>query len=206
MMEIIGSFMVAFTAIFVALDIVGTVPIYLSLTKELSEGERRKIVDKSMWVALVVAILFVGVGKSVFKHLGIGIPDFRIAGGLILLLISLADLLGGPEAVQKSSGSTGVVPLAVPLISGPAVLTTLILQTASAGYAMTIVALLANYALGWLTLRHCDRVTRWIGRDGTVVVSKIAALLLAAIAVAMIRGGIIEIVGEFVRSVQSVQN
>jgi multiple antibiotic resistance protein len=122
---------------------------------------------------------------------------------LILLLISLADLLGGPEAVQKSSGSTGIVPLAVPLISGPAVLTTLLLQVSAAGYLLTIAALTLNYAVAWLILRRCDRVTKWIGKDGTVVLSKIAALLLAAIAVSMIRGGILEIIGEFIRSMKS---
>jgi multiple antibiotic resistance protein len=200
--EIISSFLIVFTAIFVALDIIGTVPIYLSLTQQMTSVERKKVVDRSMWVALAVALLFIGTGRAVFRHLGIEIPDFRIAGGLILLLISLADLLGGPEAVHKTSGSAGIVPLAVPLISGPAVLTTLLLQTSAAGYLMTIAALVVNYVLAWVILRHCDRVTNWIGRDGTVVLSKIAALLLAAIAVSMIRGGVMEIVGEFVRSLK----
>lgn len=201
-MGFLGSFSLTFTALFVALDIIGTVPIYLSLTKELAPPARKAIVDKSMLVALVVALVFMAAGQTTFKHLGISLNDFRIAGGLILLLISLADLLGGPEAVQKSSGSTGIVPLAVPLISGPGVLTTLLLQVGSAGYPVTILALLANYVLGWIILRHCDRVTKWIGRDGTVVVSKIAALLLAAIAVAMIRTGTFESVGEFMRAVK----
>lgn len=203
MSKFLTLFGVSFTAIFVALDIIGTVPIYLSLTKSLRPNEQKKIVDKSMFVAFAVALLFVVLGRTIFRHLGIDIPDFRIAGGLILLLISLADLLGGPEAVQKSSGSTGVVPLAVPLISGPAVLTTLLLQSSSAGYPITIAALVVNYALGWMVLRHCDRVTKWIGRDGTVVMSKIAALLLAAIAVAMIRGGITEIVWDFLHTVKT---
>jgi multiple antibiotic resistance protein len=201
--EYLSSFLIVFTAIFVALDIIGTVPIYLSLTKEMDDAGRKKIVNRSMGVALVVALLFIGTGRAVFRHLGIEIPDFRIAGGLILLLISLADLLGGPEAVHKTSGSAGIVPLAVPLISGPAVLTTLLLQTSAAGYLMTVAALLANYALAWVTLRHCDRITKWIGRDGTVVLSKIAALLLAAIAVSMIRGGLLEIMSEFIRSLKS---
>jgi len=201
-MNFIAEFSLTFTALFVALDIVGTVPIYLALTSGLPPGERRRIVDKSMFVALTVALVFMGIGQTAFKHLGISLNDFRIAGGLILLLISLADLLGGPEAVQKSSGSTGIVPLAVPLISGPAVLTTLLLQVGSVGYPITILALVVNYVLGWAVLRHCDRVTKWIGRDGTVVISKIAALLLAAIAVAMIRTGTFESVGEFIRSMK----
>jgi multiple antibiotic resistance protein len=202
MEEFFGSFTLTFTTLFVALDIIGTVPIYLSLTSDIEKEERKKIVDRSMFVALVVALVFMAVGQTIFRHIGIGLNDFRIAGGLILLLISLADLLGGPEAVQKSSGSTGIVPLAVPLITGPAVLTTLLLQVGSAGYLITVSALLVNYLLGWIVLRHCARITRWIGRDGTVVLSKIAALLLAAIAVAMIRTGTFESVSEFLGTVK----
>lgn len=198
-----SEFLLAFTALFVALDIIGTVPIYLSITQSMESAERKRVVNTSMLVALVVAIVFVFVGKSLFKHLGISISDFKIAGGVILLLISLADLLGGPEAMHKSSGSTGIVPLAVPLISGPGVLTTLILQTSSVGYLMTLGALILNYVIAWVLLRNCDRVTREIGKDGTVVLSKIAALLLAAIAVAMIRGGIFESLTEWMNASKS---
>lgn len=197
------SFLITFTALFVALDVIGTVPIYLSLTKDLDRDSRHRIVDKSMWVALIVAVVFMAVGQATFKHLGISLNDFKIAGGVILLLISLADLVGGPNAVHASSGETGIVPLAVPLISGPAVLTTLLLQTGSVGYGITIAALLINYLLAWLILRHCDRVTKVIGKDGTVVLSKIAALLLAAIAVAMIRSGVLESISDFLRTLKT---
>lgn len=196
-------FLITFTALFVALDIIGTVPIYLSLTKDMDRKTRHRIVDKSMLVALLVAVIFMVAGQATFKHLGISLNDFKIAGGVILLLISLADLLGGPGAIHANSGETGIVPLAVPLISGPAVLTTLLLQTGSVGYGLTIAALLLNYLLAWQVLRHCDRVTQYIGKEGTVVLSKIAALLLAAIAVAMIRSGIFESIGEFIRTTKT---
>lgn len=188
------AFLLCFTSIFVALDIIGTVPMYLSLTKTMNRQERRSVVNTSMTVATIVAIFFIFCGQKVFRHLGIEIPDFKIAGGLILLLISLADLLGGPESLVKPSGSTGIVPLAVPLITGPAVLATVILQTTIAGYPVTVGALILNYLIAWGLLWNCDRVTQVIGKDGTVVLSKIAALLLAAISVAMIRSGVVEII------------
>ena len=189
-----NEFLLCFTAIFVALDIIGTLPMYVSLTQNFPIQEKKKVVNTSMAVALGVAIVFAIIGKTLFRQLGITIPDFRIAGGLILLLISLSDLLKGPEATHGGSvsGSTGIVPLAVPLISGPAVLTTLILQINKVGHLMTLVALLLNYLIAWFVLRNSERVTRLIGKDGTVVMSKLAALLLAAIAVAMIRCGIFE--------------
>jgi multiple antibiotic resistance protein len=188
-----NAFLVSFTALFVALDIVGVLPLYLSLTKDVEAEERKRIVNVSMLVALVLAVVFLLIGRPLFRHLGISIPDFKIAGGLILLLISLADLLGGPESHQKSSGSTGIVPLAVPLITGPAILTTLILQVDHFGYVVTVTSLLLNYFVAWLFLRNSHLVTRILGKDGTVVLSKIAALLLVAISVSMIRGGVFEL-------------
>ena len=190
-------FGLTFVAIFVALDFIGTLPIFVSMTRGLSKSRRGKIVDESMIVALCVALLFMGVGERIFQAFGIALFDFKIAGGLVLLLISLADLLGGPESVNRTSGSTGIVPLAVPLITGPGVIATLVLQVNSVGYGIVILALISNYFLAWLVFRNSEKVTRVIGKDGTVVISKIAALLLAAIGVAMIRSGIFESISAF---------
>ena len=191
------SFLPSFVAVFVALDIIGAIPIYLSMTRNLSKDERNKIVNTSMGVAFLVAAIFIFIGQRLFQHLGIQIYDFRIAGGVILLLISLSDLLGNPESETRSSGSTGIVPLAVPLITGPGVLTTLLLQVPEQGYVMTLLTLVLNYGIAWIALRRCDLIQKVMGRDGSVVLSKIAALLLAAIAVAMIRSGVVEVVHAF---------
>ncbi len=191
------EFLLSFTAVFVALDIVGILPLYLGLTQKMSETARRDVVNTSMLVAFIVALVFVFLGSSIFHFIGITVFDFKVAGGLVLLLVSLADLLGGPETLRHQSGNTGVVPLAVPLITGPGVLTTLILQVGFFGYTITLLALVSNYLLGWFLLRKSEKVTHWIGKDGTVVISKIAALLLAAIAVSMIRGGIFDAIHVF---------
>ena len=185
------DFWFAFIALFVALDILGTLPIYLGMTRTMGAPERRRTLNVSVFVAFGVAIGFLFLGVHIFNFLGITLPDFRIAGGIVLLLISLADLLGYNEAEARISGSTGVVPLAVPLITGPALLATLLLQAESFGYPITLTALFLNFAFAWLALHESQRVTRIIGRDGTVVFSKIASLLLAALAVSMIRVGII---------------
>lgn len=191
------SFALAFVAIFAALDIVGTVPLYVSITHGMSVESRRKTANASMWTALIVAIAFMFLGKILFRFLGIEVFDFKIAGGVVLLLVSLADLLKGPESTQQSSGSTGIVPLAVPLITGPGVLTTVILQVDSVGYLITLACLMLNYGIAWALLRKATLVTKMIGTDGTIVVSKLAALMLAAIAVAMIRSGVFDSIHAF---------
>lgn len=188
------QFLLSFTAIFVALDVIGTLPLYAGMTQGLQRAHRRRILNTSVFVAFCVALVFLFLGTHIFEFLGITLSDFRVAGGIVLLLISLADLVGRHEVESRGTGSTGVVPLAVPLITGPGVLTTLVLQVGNAGYLITIAALVVNYALAWWMLQSSDRVTRFIGKDGTVVLSKIASLLLAAIAVAMIRGGVLDFV------------
>ncbi len=191
------QFGTAFVAVFVALDVIGTLPLFVSMTHTLTDPQRNAIVNTSMIVALSVAVAFVFVGETVFHYLGIAIFDFKIAGGLVLLLVSLADLVGSPEPTHRATGSTGIVPLAVPLITGPAMITTLVYQVNSVGYLMTIAALLANYLIAWVVLKNSQRVTQVIGKDGTVVISKVVALLLAAIAVAMIRSGVFGAVRDF---------
>jgi multiple antibiotic resistance protein len=187
-----STFLTGFTAQFVALDIIGAVPIYFSLTHNMEDHTRNVMVNKSMLVALAVALVFMLVGLQIFKFMGIEIFDFKMAGGLVLLLIALSELAGGPEAEKNSSGSTGIVPIAVPLISGPGVLTTLILQVSTIGYLMTFLALILNYFLAWIVLRHSNKVKSLIGKDGTLIISKIAALLLAAYSLAMLRSGVFE--------------
>jgi multiple antibiotic resistance protein len=190
-------FGLSFLAIFVSLDIVGTLPMFVSMTRTLNQSKRNSIVNTSMLVALLVAIIFALVGEGVFRFLSITIFDFKIAGGIVLLLVSLADLVGGPEAINHPSGSTGIVPLAVPLITGPGVITTLLLQVNSIGYLISLSALCANYFLAWLILRNSEKITRVLGKDGTVIISKIAALLLATIAVSMIRSGVFGAISNF---------
>jgi multiple antibiotic resistance protein len=190
----IQNFILTFTGIFVALDAIGMAPLYVSMTLDMPLPERSRMANTSMAVALGVALVFLFFGGLIFRFLGIEVPDFKIAGGLVLLLVSLADLLGGPDAVQRGSGSTGIVPLAVPLITGPAILTTIILHVETVGYGITIAAVLANYFIAWILLKKAERVTSLLGKDGTMVISKLAALLLAAIAVSMIRRGVFDLI------------
>jgi multiple antibiotic resistance protein len=109
-------------------------------------------------------------------------------------LISLADLVGRPEHEHRITGSSGVVPLAVPLISGPGVLTAVILHMESDGWQIALSALLSNFVMAWVLMRKSSRVYQLLGKDGAVVLSKLVALLLAAIAVSMIRWGLVDMI------------
>lgn len=185
------NIVVSFLGIFVAMDIIGILPLYLGMTKGLDFRQRSRVVNQSIFVAALAALVFVLVGKFIFKILGIAIWDFKVGGGIVLLVMSILDLIRG-KSNEEHSTSTGVVPLAVPLITGPAVITTVMLQVGLYGYFVVITALLANFLFAWFALLRSNLITRLIGGEGTDIISKIAALFMTAIAFSMIRSGIFE--------------
>ena len=117
----------------------------------------------------------------------------KVAGGLLLLVFAIQDLvIGGKPRRTRTTGLVGVVPLGIPLITGPAVLTTTLLVARQHGQAWTLVALVANLAIVLVVLRGSDRIMRIVGPGGAVAAGKIASLFLATIGVMMIRVGVVE--------------
>jgi multiple antibiotic resistance protein len=144
---------------------------------------------------MAVALAFLAFGPALLLFLGITVPDFMIAGGLLLIVFSLSDLLRGEKEQRRPDvHSLGVVPIGVPLITGPAVLATCVLLAGLYGRLITAVALTANIVIAGIIFLMAQPITRILGQTGTKIVSKIASLLLTAIAVMLIRKGITEIV------------
>ena len=182
------AFILCFIPLLVAVDAVGTLPIYLGLTQGLTPQERTRLLWHSLVTATLVAVGFLYAGRAVFQLLGITSADFMIAGGVLLLVLSVSDLLSGQKVErQVEPDSLGVVPLGVPLIVGPAVLTTVLLLSDRYGHGPTALALLSNLLLAGMTFRFAEVMNRVLGTTGMRVVSKIASLILAAIAVRLIR-------------------
>ncbi|MBU0547665.1 MAG: MarC family protein [Candidatus Omnitrophica bacterium] len=194
MMEAFKPYILSFIPLFVAVDAIGNIPIFLSLVEGSSKTQRRKIILDAVITATVVAVIFMFIGKWVFSLLGITIPDFQIAGGALLFVISVRLLLPGAQKNVLTSShdkDMGVFPLGTPLITGPAVLATTLMMMNSFGVAVTLVALILNMFFVWITLVKTDTIMKMIGSSGTRALSKIMYILLAAIAVMMIRHGII---------------
>jgi len=184
-------FLHSFIGQFVAMDIIGILPLYLGMTQGVDVRRRRKVVDQSILVAFIVSFVFALIGQSIFKFLGIAMYDFTVGGGIVLLVMSILDLVRG-RGSEAHSTSTGVVPLAVPLIAGPALITTVMLQVSLYGHHVVLPMLLLNFGFAWVALRNSAPITRLIGKEGTDIISKIAHLLMTAIAFSMIRRGIME--------------
>jgi multiple antibiotic resistance protein len=184
------SFVLAFVPLFFAVDAIGILPLFVNLTEEMDPRERKKVVAQSLVTALGVAIGFVAFGQIVFRYLGITVQDFMVAGGLLLLLIAVSDLLSGEKLARKVGVAIGAVPIGMPLIVGPAVLTTALMLVDSVGWIPTVTAVVLNVGIAGAVLMGSTALMRLLGPSGSRVVSKVASLILAAIAVMMVRRGL----------------
>jgi multiple antibiotic resistance protein len=195
-MDSLQSFLMSLIPIMVALDAPGTLPLYVGMTEGLKKHERRKTVRQSILTAFLVTVGFVLLGRAIFKALGILVEDFMIAGGLVLLIIAVNDVLRAGEKKMPRSAEFGVVPLGTPLIAGPAMLTTTLVLVGNLGYVPVIVALVVNLALAWIIFSQSERIIRLIGISGSRAFAKVVALILAAFAVKMMRTGMFTLMGK----------
>ena len=179
----IQKFFLAFIPIFVAIDPIGLVAVFIGLGTSASREHRKRQAFLGIFTALCVAIGFIFLGKIIFAALGITVADFQVAGGLILLGLAGRELLSLGPHDRGGSDEFGVVPL------GPALLTALLILVDTVGLVFTLISLLVNLTLVAIAFCNADQFTRWMGKQGLRGVSKIIALLLAAIAISLIRRG-----------------
>ncbi|MFA5156227.1 MAG: MarC family protein [Candidatus Omnitrophota bacterium] len=193
MIDILRPYILSFIPIFVAVDSIGNIPVFISLIENTSKKQRNTIIAESITTATLMAIVFMFAGKWVLRLLGITIPDFQIAGGALLFVISLRLLLPGSHKAALTDGHNkdiGVFPLGTPLITGPAVLTTTLIMLDTHGIIPTFTSLILNMLFVWVMLAKADFIMKLFGEAGTRAFSKIMFILLAAISVMMIRLGV----------------
>ncbi|MFA6079833.1 MAG: MarC family protein [Candidatus Omnitrophota bacterium] len=188
------EFLLSFIPIFIAMDALGVLPLFISFTEHLSLRDKRKILTQSIITAFLIGIVFLFLGNWIFKILGVLVSDFKIAGGMVLLAISLRDILQFERGHKLPTDTMGAVPIGTPLITGPAVLTTMIILLDTHGLPITVFSFVINLLIAFIVFSYATTISRFLGKAGSKAFSKIASLLLAAIAVMMIRKGIIETV------------
>lgn len=188
-------FLKAFMPLFFAIDAIGILPAFLSVTGDTSVLQRRRVVNQAAVTAFGISVFFIFFGQAIFKLLGITVNDFKVAGGILLLVFSVHDLLfdQGTRRKAGSDDTIGIVPIGTPLIIGPGALTTLLLTVDTTGYTWTMVSLTINVAIVWVVFFFSDKVIKVITKPGSIAIGKVFALFLAAIAVMLIRSGIEQI-------------
>jgi multiple antibiotic resistance protein len=184
------NILLSFIPIFVAVDAIGVLPIFVSLTDGLEQKERIKVILQSMITAIILAMGFILIGRLVFRLLGIEMGDFMIAGGAILFCLAIIDIVNPTKKRRIPGDELGAVPLGTPLIAGPAVLTTSILIISEYGLAATTISIIANILLAGFIFKSSFIIMKVLGVAGTKAMSKIVSLLLAALAVMLIRKGL----------------
>ncbi len=187
----IKDIFLSFIPLFVAVDAIGVMPIFVSLTEGLTKNEKNRIIVQSMATASLLAIGFVFIGKLVFKWLGITIGDFMIAGGAVLFCIAIIDLINPTKERRMPDSDLGAVPLGTPLIAGPAVLTISLLMRSEYGLLATLISIIVNISIAGLIFGSSFRLINMLGKAGTKALSKIMSVLLAAIAVMLMRKGVL---------------
>ena len=191
------KFLLSFIPIFVAMDAIGILPMFIGFTEHLKKKEKSRIIVQSIITAFIIGIVFLFLGRWIFKILGVQVSDFKIAGGAVLLAISLRDLLQHEQSRKLPSETMGAVPIGTPLVVGPAVLTTIIILLDSYGPYVTVLSFVINLMIIWVTFYYSTAISKFLGKAGSKAFSKIASLLLAAIAVMMMRKGIIDTITFF---------
>lgn len=186
----LSDFLKAFFAIFIAMDAIGNLPILFMLTKKLSSKERNKSVNNAVVIATILLLIFLFFGTKILGYFGISFDSFKVAGGIILLILGLKIVLGlriVEEGIKKYE--VAAVPLATPMITGPAVLTLVILFVNEFGYLLTLSASLLNLLITWIVLRQTELLFKILGRQGSEVIARIMGLILTALAVEFIKQG-----------------
>lgn len=194
-------------ALFVAMNTISVMPLFLGLTEGMTLPARRGLVKKAITTAFVIALVILVAGRFIFDSLGITVNDLRVGGGIILLVLSITELLFSNLSRKTSSANIpdqpsatdtgddlGVVPLGTPLTVGPAAITTILVLQEGVGYVPTLLALVANLSVSFTLFYFAPAIVQLIGASASRAIGKVASLFLAAIAIAMIRTGVAEFI------------
>ncbi len=188
-------FLTTAVTLFVIIDPPGLLPVFLALTSSLDKKARRRAGTRASAVAFGVIAIFAVFGRQILDYLQVSVPAMAVSGGLLLLLVALELLQGKAEEPSSHDGvNVAVVPLGTPLLAGPGAIVAIMLavqrQPDLVGYLTVAAALVVVMALVWVFLRYADLIRAVLRESGTVLASRIAGLLLSAIAVQMVADGI----------------
>ena len=185
-----NSFILTFVPLFIVIDAVGNLPFIISLSEGMSTPERRKMVHLATITATIVGLVFLFLGQFILKVLGISVGSFAIAGGLILLVLSIKYMTTGRMVELIKEEMVAVVPIGTPLTVGPATITTLLLLATQYKLYMVLLSFALNLLIAWVVFLASNQIVRFMGQGGLKAWSRVFSLLLAAIAVSMIIRGL----------------
>lgn len=186
----LGHLVTTFITLFVIIDPIGTVPVFIGLTGHYSPARRLAIARKAVFVAAGVLLFFALLGQLLFDAIGVRLVSFEIGGGVLLFLFGVKMVFDKPEGIgvpPEAQHDVAVFPLAIPSIAGPGAMLGVVVSANNPTYSfgqqmiatsMLLVVLSITYAF----LRFSDVINRWIGRTGSLILSRVMGIILVAIA------------------------
>ena len=184
------SFVLTFIPLFIVIDAIGNLPFVISLSEGMSRHEKRRMVHIASATAAIIGLAFLFFGQFILNVMGISVGAFAIAGGLILLVLSVRYMTSGRMVEAVKEEMVAVVPIGTPLTVGPATITTLLLLVNQFPVYIVLVSFVLNVFITWLIFMLSSQIGRFMGQGGLKAVSRIFSLLLAAIAVSMVIHGL----------------
>jgi multiple antibiotic resistance protein len=194
------------TALLVITNPIGAIPVFITLTRDQLKPERRRSARITATAVAVVLILSMFLGEPLLRFFGIGLPSFRVGGGILIMMMAIAMLHGyqgetrhtPEERVGEEGGEgTAVVPLAIPMLAGPGAISTTIVYAHRAhsawDTAFLVFAALLVAASVWVSLAMAEPIASRLGRYGINVATRVMGLILAAVAVEFIAGGLTQL-------------
>jgi multiple antibiotic resistance protein len=190
--------------LFLIIDPIGCLPVFIAITKDNTREQRRKMIMRATIIAFLVLLLFALIGKPLMDYFGISIPAMRIAGGVLLFIIGMEMLFGRISRTESSDRElkeaeekqdVSITPLAIPLLAGPGAITAVILHsgTSSIGPWAVILALLFVLGVGWLLLSLSEHITKRLGTIGITVTGRVMGLLLIFVSAQLVIDGLVAI-------------
>ncbi|MDO5700905.1 MAG: MarC family protein [Bowdeniella nasicola] len=200
-------FLTTFLTLFVIMDPPGIIPVFLALTSTQTAKQRRAAAAQATLTSFGVMLVFTLFGRSILDFLQISLPALEVSGGLLLLLVAMELLTGKGEGsgATKTKNNVALVPLATPLMAGPGSIVAIMVaaQNSSgsiAAWSSLGAALLAVHVALWLAMRFADVIHSILGEDGTLLITRLAGMLLAAIAVQIMANGVFSFIDAYLGS------
>jgi multiple antibiotic resistance protein len=186
----LANILTTFVTLFVIIDPIGSVPVFIGLTGNCTLEQRKQIAKKAIFVAAGVLMFFVLLGKLLFDSLGVRLLSFEIAGGILLFFFGLKMIFDKPEGYglpAESDHDIAVFPLAIPSIAGPGAMLGVVVSANNPANSPTQQAIAAGVlvvvlAMTYILLRSSEFINRWIGRTGSLILSRVMGIILTAIA------------------------
>jgi len=194
MVDLVGSIITSFITIFAIMDPFASIPSFLILTKDFKKkSDTNSVADRSVFIAGLLAIVFTIAGPMLLSALSITIEDFKIAGGIVLVLMGLENVLdfalsNNHDKKQNGLDSVAVL-IATPLLTGPGLMTSLVVLNQETGLIPVAISLALALVICWAILRNAIKARELVGDRVIMVFSKVMGLFLIAIGIAFIKAG-----------------